>query len=96
MIVSHTCFPGVLNQRALFTDLAELDKLGIQLGRFKLARKPKENITTRVAQTNKLGENEHWSASGLMSHLSLLERIVSQPVKPVHASSLYLSDHLPE
>ncbi|KAF5315210.1 hypothetical protein D9619_007093 [Psilocybe cf. subviscida] len=66
-------FPN--HDRARSMDRAELAKLGIQYGHY-LKLKPKEIISPRLAQTDKLGETRRWSADGLSDQLSLLEGLV--------------------
>lgn len=69
-------------QRVLHTAQGELNRLQIKHGK-GLKLKPMEILSSRVAQTDKLGETQHWSANGFFTHLSLLERLVSKGVRPI-------------
>ncbi|KAF5313144.1 hypothetical protein D9619_002642 [Psilocybe cf. subviscida] len=73
-------------QRVLHTAQGELNRLQIKHGK-GLKLKPMEILSSRVAQTDKLGETQHWSANGFFTHLSLLERLVSKGEEATAAQS---------
>ena len=67
--------------------MTRLRELGIE-PRF-MEMKPMEYTDTRAAQTNQLGDSEHWSLDGLFNHLLLLENITSELVSPICLDPVY-------
>jgi len=57
--------------------------------------KLKPNCTLYAAETDSIGEDDHWSANGLYRHLCMLEGLVPQTVSVlnVQVESLFLKVH---
>jgi hypothetical protein len=55
--------------------------------------KLKPNYIQRAAETDSVGEDDHWSANGLYRHLCMLEGLVPRRVSVLDVESSFLKVH---